>query len=316
MPFKIRLFLWYLKYFSKNVYGDITPEQLREIHRKEEEKAGDTIDFPPIEMQEVRDEMIPMRDGSEVRGRIYRPADRSDLPLIMFFHGGGFVTRTIDFYDRVCRRIAATNGALVVSVDYRLAPEHKFPGPVYDCYDATVWGEEQARRLGADPSKIVVMGDSAGGNLATVVSILARDLQGPKIRYQVLVYPTTDGRLKHPSIDRLAKGYLLTKEMMEWFLNHYKAQAGDELDPLMSPLLTDDLSQLPPAFVITAQFDPLKDEGEAYAQKMQKAGVKVKFKEYKGMIHGFLSLPRITREAIRLQGDVRNALLAEGVLVN
>ena len=316
MPFKIRLFLWYLKYFSKTVYGKITPQQLRKIHREEEAKAGNKIDFAPIEMSEVWDEQIPLRDGTEIRGRIYRPVDRPGLPLIVFFHGGGFVTRTIEFYDRVCRRIAATNQAMVVSVDYRLAPEHKFPGPVHDCYDATAWAGQQAERLGADPAKLIVMGDSAGGNLATVVSILARDLKGPEIRYQVLIYPSTDGRLCHPSIDDLATGYLLTKEMMIWFLSHYKAQEGDELNPLMSPFLTEDLSGLPPAYVLTAQYDPLKDEGEAYAHKMRDAGVKVVFKEFKGMIHGFLCLPRVTREAIRAQEDIRDALQADGVLVS
>ncbi len=308
MPLRIRLLLLYLKYFTKTVYGKITPEELRKIHDKEEASSMDLIDFPPIKMFKIWEEAVSMRDGEAIKVRIFRPVEKADLPLIVFFHGGGFVTRTVSFYDRVCRRIASVNQSVVVSVDYRLAPEHKFPGPLMDCYDAMLWAVENAGVLGADASRLTVMGDSAGGNLATTVCLMAREERGPKIGHQVLIYPSTDARLCHPSIDQLREGYLLTKEMMIWFLNHYKSREEDIHDPYMSPLLAEDLSGLPPAFVLTAEYDPLKDEGKAYALKLREAGVPVRFKEYKGMIHGFFCMPRITKQAILAHEEISASL--------
>lgn len=307
MSIKLRLLLWYLNTFKKD---DLTlpPAQIR----KENEKILPTflkmLDFAPIEMKSIRDEQIQMRDGEQIPIRIYHPADQQDLPLIIFYHGGGFVTRTIASHDLVCRRIAHENNAVVVSVGYRLAPEFKFPIPHQDCYDATVWIGEHAAQLGANPDELTVMGDSAGGNLATVVSILSRDLGGPKIKNQVLIYPTVDARLNHPSIDKYAKGYFLTKPLMQWFLDHYKKNEEDILNPLMSPLLTEDLSNLPPAFVCTAAYDPLKDEGEAYAKKLAAAGNQVVFKEYPNVIHGFINMPKISNEGLEVHKDIKQYL--------
>ena len=274
-------------------------------------KVGKLIDFPAVEMHDVQDMTITMRDGVDIPIRIYIPSASKNRPVFVFYHGGGFVTRSIESHDKACRRLAKVNDMVVVSVGYRLAPEYKFPIPHQDCYDATVWVANHAEEFGCDTNKIIVGGDSAGGNLATIVSILARDLKGPNIAYQVLIYPTTDARMGFPSINTYAKGYFLTKGMMNWFVDRYMRTEADKLNPLMSPYLTKDLSNLPPAFVCTAEYDPLKDEGEAYANRLKEAGNTVNFKEYKGMIHGFLNIPKITHKGtFALHQDIQNALKA------
>lgn len=309
IPFKLRVLLW-IK--GQNGIGtlDLSPEENREINRKELKKLGNLIDFPPIKMTRIRNREIEMRDGHKIPIRIYNPSEKTDLPLIVYYHGGGFVLRDIDSHDRVCRRVAKVNEAVVVSVGYRLAPEWKFPTPHRDCFDATVWASENAKNLDANPEKLIVMGDSAGGNLATVVSKLARNTGSPKIAAQVLVYPTADARLNHPSIEKYAEGYLLTKELIQWFVNHYKNKDEDVLDPNMSPLLEKDLSNMPPAFILTAEFDPLKDEGKAYADKLKAAGNEVVYKDYGGMVHAFFNLPRLTKRALTAHEDIR-VFLAE-----
>jgi len=307
MNLKLRMLLWYLNNFQKE---DLTipPAQIRKENAKALPKFLKLLDHEPIALAAIRDEQIVMRDGENIRLRIYNPTDQKDLPLIIFFHGGGFVTRTIESHDLVCRRLSHLNQAVVVSVDYRLAPEYKFPIPHQDCYDATTWIADNAHQLGGDPDRLTVMGDSAGGNLATVVSILSRDLNGPKIKNQVLIYPTVDARLNHPSIDKFSEGYFLTKPLMNWFLDHYKSKEEDIHDPLMSPLLTEDLSDLPPAFVFTAAYDPLKDEGAAYAKKLESAGNEVVFKEYPNVIHGFINMPKISKECLEAHEDIREYL--------
>ncbi len=309
MSLKIRLLLFYLNYIApKNPYSQLSPQEVREMNAEELNKLGHIIDDDAIDMHRVYDREIPVRDGASIPIRIYKPSQSRNLPMIVFYHGGGFVSRSIDSHDKVCRRIAKLNEAMLVSVGYRLAPEFKFPTPVYDCYDATSWVAEQAHQLGGDASRLVVMGDSAGGNLATVISILSRKLNGPKIKYQVLIYPTTDARLNHPSIKKYGKGYLLTKDMIDWFVNHYKRTEEDRLDPMMSPLLETDLSNLPPSFISTAQYDPLKDEGAAYAQRLLEAGNEVIYKEYPGVIHGFINMPKMTKQTLYLHEDIKQTL--------
>jgi len=310
MPLKLRLLLFYLNYIAKQLdYSKIDAPTVRKINHKEYQKVSSIIDFAALPLFKVWEEAVNVRDGASIPVRIYQATDKKNLPLIVFFHGGGFVTRSIETHDKACRRIAQSNEAIVISVGYRLAPEFKFPIPVHDCYDATVWAFEQAKRLGADGEKLVVMGDSAGGNLATVVSILSRDLAGPPIRAQVLIYPTADGRLQHPTIDQFAKGYLLTKPMMQWFLDHYQRTPEDVLNPLMSPILTENLGQLPPAFISTAEYDPLKGEGTDYATRLGEAGNEVFLKDYKGAIHGFLNLAKITRQqTLAMHEDIKRFL--------
>lgn len=310
MPLKLRLLLFYLNYIAKQLdYSKLDAPTVRKINHKEYEKVNSIIDFAALPLFKIWDEEVNVRDGASVTVRIYQATEKKNVPLIVFFHGGGFVTRSIETHDKACRRIAQSNEAVVISVGYRLAPEFKFPIPVYDCYDATVWARQEAGRLGADPEKLVVMGDSAGGNLATVVSILARDGDGPSIRAQVLIYPTADGRLQHATIDQFAKGYLLTKPMMKWFLAHYQRTPEDAVDPLMSPILTADLSDLPSAYISTAEYDPLKGEGTDYAASLKEAGNEVFIKDYKGVVHGFLNLAKITtKQTFAMHEDIKTFL--------
>lgn len=311
MPLLLRLFLFYFNRIAKEMdYSKLSPTQVRQIHQEQLSKLGFLIDFEPLEMVKVEDKTIFVRDGADIPLRIYWPNNEKNLPIVAFFHGGGFVTRSIESHDKACRRLAKTSNVIVVSIGYRLAPEFKFPIPYQDCYDATVWVSENAKSLGANPEKLIVAGDSAGGNLAAVVSILARNFKGPKIAYQVLIYPTTDARMGQPSITTFGKGYFLTKDLMDWFVDHYKRNEEDKLNPLMSPFLEKDLSNLPPAFVSTAYYDPLKDEGAAYAQRLKEAGNQVLYKDYKGVVHGFLNLTRITKkQTFQLHEDIKNALV-------
>jgi acetyl esterase len=239
-------------------------------------------------VDQVRDMLVPGPAG-EIPVRVYSPKAQSPLPALIYFHGGGWVLGDLESHDHVCRALANSVPCAVISVDYRLAPEHKFPAAVDDSYAATHWIANHAGELGVDPSRISVGGDSAGGNLAAVVSQIARDRGGPNIIYQLLIYPGTDMQMSMPSIDENAEGPLLTKAAMHWFVNHYLRSEGDRTDPLASPLLASNLRGLPPAFILTAECDPLRDEGEAYGRRLEDAGVTVKVQRYEGMPHGFFS---------------------------
>lgn len=310
MTLKLRLLLFYFNNLAKSIdYTSIDAPTVRKANYKEFKKIAHLIDYAPIEMESVQDIQIPMRDKTKIPIRIYHPSKSKNRPVFVFYHGGGFVTRSIGTHDKVCRRLAKINDVVVVSVGYRLAPEFPFPTPHQDCYDATVWVSQNAQQYNYNSEKIIVGGDSAGGNLATVVSILARDLKGPQIAYQVLIYPTTDAQLKFPSIDTYGKKYFLTKELMQWFVNNYIPNEKDKTNPLASPILTEDLTNLPPAFVCTAELDPLKDEGKAYAQKLKAAGNQVIFKEYPQVIHGFFNLIKIMKKStLELHEDIRKAI--------
>lgn len=294
IPFKLKLLLM-IDNLKKQDINKLTPDRSRANMRKSLNQVKRLIHFRDDAIFSVEERPLALKKGL-IKVRIYKPVEKEGLPLIMFFHGGGFVQGDLYIYDHNCRRIAKQNNAVVISVDYRLAPEFPFPIPAQDCYEATRWGVEQALSLGADPKNLVVMGDSAGGNLATVVAMMARDLGGPHIKAQVLIYPALDATLSMASIDRYGKGHFLTKEMMQWYVSHYSGSA-DKRHPHLSPLLATDLKNLPPALIITAQYDPLVDEGELYSKRLQNAGVLVVYKEYKGMIHGFFSMPRLLKEA-------------------
>jgi len=218
--------------------------------------------------------------------RVYRPVKNEKLPALVYFHGGGWTIGDIDTHDVLCRQLSLGARCVVVSVDYRLAPEYPFPAAVEDCFAATEYVAQNAGKLGI--GAIAVGGDSAGGNLAATVSLLARDAGGPAIAFQLLIYPATDQRLATASHQRNAQGYLLTRDAIDYFRRAYLPDPKDWTDWRASPLLAKSHASLPPALVITAGFDPLLDEGRAYAERLEAAGVPVEYREYADMVHGFI----------------------------
>lgn len=307
IPFKLRLLLWFINRSKGPKIYEMTPARARSSSQKLVEKVGRHLDYPSIELSKVFDKDIPGRE-CKIPVRIYQARPDRNQPLIMFFHGGGFVMRSVDSHDKVCRRIARDNNAVVISVEYRLAPEYKFPAAVHDCYDATLWAANNQESHNGNVTKIVVMGDSAGGCLSAAVCLMSRDLDGPKINYQVLIYPCTDGTLSCASIDKYGKDYFLTKKMMEWFVNHYKSKEEDLYSPYLSMLLAKDLTNLPPAFIFTAEYDPLRDEGRKYAERLKEAGNEVIYKDYGGMIHGFFNMPKMSRHVLKAHNDIKEVL--------
>jgi acetyl esterase len=259
-------------------------------------------------LRSVENLRIPGPSG-EIPIRVYTPEEGGNGVGVVYFHGGGWVVCDLDTHDVPCSGIAHRSGAVVVSIDYRRAPEHKFPAAVDDSYAALLWVAANTSRLGIDPNKICVCGDSAGGNLATVSAIKSRDENGPKLAFQALVYPVTDlSSFETGSYDEFAEDHYLTRSLMEWFRNHYLADPGDARNPHASPLLARDLGGLPPALVITAECDPLRDEGEAYAKRLRDAGVEVTLKRYDGMIHPFFSLAGALAQAGEAYRQIADAI--------
>lgn len=257
----------------------------------------------------VVDRRVP-GPGGEIALRIYTPRGEAPFPVFVFYHGGGWVIGDLDTHDKECRAICNAAGCVVVSVDYRLAPEHRFPAAPDDAFAALQWVAANADSLGGDASRLAVGGDSAGGNLAAVVSLLARDAGSPDIRFQLLVYPCVDLRSDvYASRDENAAGPFLLKETIDYFTAHY---VGDDetarTDVKASPILADSHASLPPALVVTAEFDPLRDEGEAYARALEQAGVPVTLSRYDGMAHVFFQLSPAVADAKRLLDECAAAL--------
>lgn len=266
--------------------------------------------FPPPPgppLPSVEDRTFP-GPGGPVRLRVYTPEGVRPFPLLMYFHGGGWVLGGLDSHDATCRALASAAACVVVAVDYRLAPEAKFPAAADDCSAAVRWAVAEAASLGVDGARMAVAGDSAGGNLATVACLDARAAGGPAIRFQLLVCPVTDCRFDTGSYRENADGYLLTRATMEWFWRQYLPDEAAVADPRASPLRSESLLGLPPALVITAELDPLRDEGEAYARRLQEAGVAVACTRYEGMIHGFLGLPAVFPQAHAALAEAAAAL--------
>lgn len=266
----------------------------------------------PEEVTRVDDRLVPGADN-EVRVRVYTPHDAVGVaaPLLLWLHGGGWVIGDLDTADATARALANRSGAVVVSVDYRLAPEHPAPAALDDALAALTWSVENAELLGVDASRVAVGGDSAGGNLAAVLCQRVRAEFGPDIDFQLLVYPVIDCTLSHPSMEENADGYFLTKDAMVWFTGHYLGDL-DPKDPSVSPLYADTFAGLPPALIITAEFDPLRDEGEAYARALREAGVSVEAVRYAGQIHGFVGMAALLddgKHAIDLAGAALRAAL-------
>jgi acetyl esterase len=264
---------------------------------------------PPIALHHVEDRTIP-GPGGAMPVRIYTPESQTPLPGLVFFHGGGWVVGDLDTHDSTCRQLAKKAGCVVVSVAYRLAPEHQFPAAVDDCYAATQWVATHAVQIGMDPQRLAVGGDSAGGNLAAVIAQLARDNAGPALVLQLLVYPAVDGTMGFPSIQENGQGYLLTQDSIHYYYNHYVPAGTDRKHRLLSPLYAESFTSLPPAHIMTAEFDPLRDEGEAYAEKLQAAGVPVTCTRYEGMIHAFFSLDGILDQGKKALDEAAMALRA------
>jgi len=258
----------------------------------------------PVQLPKIINQKIPGPAG-EIPIRIYIPVENEVLPVTLFYHGGGWVQGNIDSHDNVVRYMAARSGSIMVSVDYRLAPENPFPAAVEDAYAALKWAVDNATSFSGDPSKIAVMGDSAGGNLSAVVSMMARDKKGPKISRQVLVYPATNlNTLDTDSYTFFGEGFMLTKKEIEWFRAHYLPNKSDWSNPMASPLLAKDHSNLPPATIITAQMDPLSDEGKQYADKLEQSGVDVRYRRFEGMIHGFISAGKVLNQAYEAMDEI------------
>ena len=264
----------------------------------------------------VEDRTVPGPAG-DIPVRIYRPAaDGATRPGIVYFHGGGFVICDLDSHDGACRRLANSVDAVVVSVDYRLAPEHRWPAAADDAFAATKWVAGHAGELGIDPERLAVAGDSAGGNLTAVVAQMARDRDGPPLAFQLLVYPVTDlsaTRSAHASQTENARGYFLTIDQMEWYREQYLAADADGEEPYASPLKAGSFAGLPAAFVVTAEMDPLRDEGEAYARALEAAGVPVELHRAPGMFHGFFNMDAVldgSKQAQRVAFDAMRAALS------
>jgi len=279
----------------------LAPDEMRAVF------AAMVMPAEPVEVAGAMDRTVPGPAG-DVPVRVYTPPGEGPFPALAYFHGGGFVIGGLDTHDRTCRELCLEAGCLVVSVDYRLAPEHPFPAAPEDCYAVTRWLAEQGASIGADPERLAVGGDSAGGNLATVVARMARDRGGPALRHQLLVYPVTDHAFDTDSYQENAEGYMLTRDMMRWFWGHYLADPSQGDDPLASPLRAKDVAGLPAATVITAELDPLRDEGEAYAEKLIAAGVPTRLTRYSGVFHGFFAMSSVIDQGRRAVEQSAQAL--------
>lgn len=284
-----------------------TVQQQRDIAHGYMQQSFVALGEPGPDVGRVEDRGVPV-DGGEITVRVYTPDGTVPFPAHVYFHGGAFWLGELDHFDGACRELCAGAQCVVVSVDYRLAPEHKFPIPVEDCYAALCWTVEQADELGIDRSRVSIGGGSAGGNLTAVVAMMARDRRGPPLVLQVLDIPVTDLTMSCRSIDENGTGYLLTKDAIAQYCAFYLADPADAANPYASPMLADDLTNLPPAVVMTAEFDPLRDEGERYAERLAEAGVPVQLKRWDGHVHGSSSMTALVPSARDWRNEIIQAL--------
>jgi acetyl esterase len=266
-----------------------TPETTPEDRRAAMIAATTNPAFPKQPVHEVGNRTIP-GPGGPIPVRVYRPSADDALPLLVWFHGGGWVTGNLDTHDQVCRLLCDAVGAVVVSVDYRLAPEAKFPAAADDCMAAYEWALAHAGEVHADSTRVAIGGDSAGGNLAAVVALCARDRGLPQPKLQLLVYPVTDYEFESPAMIENARGYFLELESMRWFYDHYAGTPADFDEWRFSPMRAPDVAGVAPAVVVTAEFDLLRDQGESYGRRLQQAGVPTEIVRAEGLIHGFFGM--------------------------
>jgi acetyl esterase len=287
---------------------DLTPAQAR----VEYDKSTLALDSEGVDIASVTPVEIPGRDGHRIAARLYVPAnpshEGSQLPALLYFHGGGYCVGGLDSHDSLCRALASSTPCCLLHISYRLAPEHKFPAAVHDAQDAYQWLFSNGSAYGIDTRRIAVGGDSAGGTLATGLTIAAREGQWPQPLLQVLLYPCTAARQDTASHRRLAQGYLLEAVTLQWMFDNYLRNEVDRADWRFAPLEANDLSNLPPAFIALAEYDPLVDEGVEYANRLKEAGVAVDLKVYEGMTHDFARLGNIVNEAELVRRDMARAL--------
>lgn len=311
---------WMSTWPEKGVEGTLDPRLQAAL------AAAPTPDFAAMTLPEVRANAVSRfgatpklgekvakvedRKAGSLPLRVYTPEGPGPFPVLLYFHGGGWVVGSLDSHDDLCRSLCRRAGVLVVSVDYRLAPEERFPAGLQDASNALRWLAANAASLNGDPARLAVGGDSAGGNLATALALRTRDRGGPTIKHQLLLYPVAVRDFETPSYRRFAAGYGLTRANMMWFWEQYLATPEDALDPYAAPLQAPDLAGLPPAFVVTAEFDVLRDEGEAYAAKLAAAGVDVRCVRYLGMNHGFARMGAVFPPAAKALDDMAAALRA------
>jgi len=294
-----RAFLDRMKELGIPGIGELPPEEARAT-----QDAPAAVVFGPLVEVPCEDRTIP-GPARAIPVRVYRPGDEP-APVLVYFHGGGWVLGSLNTHHGVCATLARLAGCVVCSVDYRMAPEHRFPAALDDAWAVTTWVAEHAEELGGVPGALAVGGDSAGGNLAAICALRARDA-GVPIALQLLVYPVTDADLDTSTYLEFTDGYFLTRYSMEWFWDHYLPD-GDRFHPDASPLRAEDVSGTAPALVITAEFDPLRDEGEAYAGRLEDAGVPVTLSRYDGMIHGFFRMPGAMDKANDALAEAASAL--------
>lgn len=291
--------------------GEISLAEGRTVEqaRAETREAVPIVTGPPRPMARVESLSVP-GPGGEMGARLYVSlgAPQPPQPLLVYFHGGGWVIGSLDSHDGLCRFLAEHSGCRVLSIDYRLAPEHPFPAPVEDAVAAFAWAHEHAAELGADPDRIAVGGDSAGGNLSTALCLQNRDAGNPQPAMQLLLYPVTDVVGGQQSRDTFAEGFFLTRDDMEWFEAHYIPDGIDDDEPRASMMRAPEVSGLPAAYVVTAGFDPLRDEGEIYAERMREAGVPVVLRRYPSLIHGFANFTAICPSARTAMLEIAGAL--------
>ncbi|MCC6893252.1 MAG: alpha/beta hydrolase [Anaerolineae bacterium] len=279
--------------------------------------ASQGTGYIPEAVGDVTHRVIPGADGAEIVVRIYTPAGDGPFPVVVYFHGGGWVIANLNTYDASARALTNAAQAIVVSVAYRQSPENPFPTPVEDAYAATQWVMANATEFNGDTARVAVAGESAGGNMATVVSLMAKDRGGMMPIYQLLVYPVTQlTNFDTPSYQENADAVPLNKAMMQWFAGHYVPNEADRSNPYVSPLLAEDVSGLPPATIITAQIDPLRSDGEDYANKLTEAGVSVVLQNYEGVTHEFFGMQGVVdeaKQALELGAEgLRNAFGSNG----
>ena len=275
-------------------YHELSAIEARKLYDQTSELAkGD-----PPQPSEVKNISIPGPE-SELPARLYRPNDAADLPILVYFHGGGFTIGSLDSHDVVCRTLCVEAETIVISVDYRLAPEHKYPAAVEDAWAAAAWAVENAELLGGDPAQVGVGGDSAGGTLAAVVCLKAAEAGSPQLAFQLLIYPATDMSCSFPSHQTFGQGYRLTSDLINWFYGNYFPLDADFMHWQATPLTApkEMIKGLPATFILSAGFDPLQDEDRGYVVKLMQEKVPVLFKHYPGMIHGFITMPGFLDEA-------------------